>query len=96
MSSRPPALLVLVFLVFTLSSCASNMHLIQTRSGKGYIARLEPELRSETGVYIFEDMDRMLVMVPASEIMEIRPIDALEARKLGESVFFIPSAGLSE
>jgi hypothetical protein len=83
------ALLVLVLPAFLLCSCSSQLHLIQTSSGRGYISRLEPERRIETGIYIFEDMDHLLVMVPEEEVVEIRPIDALEAKRLGGTTFFI-------
>jgi hypothetical protein len=81
-----PALLILASL---LCACSSQLHLIQTSSGRGYISRLEPERRIETGVVIFEDLDRMLVMVPEEDVVEIRPIDALEAKRLGGTTFFI-------
>jgi hypothetical protein len=84
------ALPVLMILASLLCACSSQLHLIQTSSGRGYISRLEPERRIETGVVIFEDLDRLLVMVPEEDVVEIRPIDALEARKLGGTIFFIP------
>ena len=86
-----PALTLVLLALLFVCSCSSHLHLVQTRSGKGYIARLKPEHRTESGVFIFEDQDRMLVMVHEDEVLEIRPIDAVEARHLGGTVFFPPS-----
>jgi hypothetical protein len=86
-----PASLLVMLLAFPLCSCSSQMHLIQTKSGRGYISRLEPERIERTGgpgAYRFEDSERVTVLLSEEDILEIRPIDASEARRLGGPIYF--------
>jgi hypothetical protein len=85
-----PASLLVVLLSVPLCSCSSQLHLVQTKSGRGYISRLEPERIERTGRtgYRFEDSERVMILLAEEDILEIRPIDASEARRLNGPIYF--------
>jgi hypothetical protein len=90
-----PASLLVVLLSLPLCSCSSQLHLIQTKSGRGYISRLEPERierAGRTGAYRFEDSERVMILLSEEDILEIRPIDASEAHRLGGPIYFATDA----